>query len=279
LKLFSPVAELSRIGKSVPRSKTPPSPTPAPPTLKSSGPVIAARSEITTTSNKFGGQGLGGESPPFSYEEDGMSEDDNGIDAVTSIQSKDAAAANEVAYVDVDVADDGNKPTRTDLINKGKIDIDAMETIGSGKTKVSAVSSETSPISEQSQNAKPKTSMVGGMVGGKKKSLPPKLKSHHSNITVPAAKHNEITSLSDQIGESQNGPDEIGAVPEGLSPMSLQHRVLSSVIEETLAEFRLEMKEEIQNMHLELLRQFQIQKVFAFAYVFIKQLNLILKLE
>ncbi|KAJ3311736.1 hypothetical protein HDU76_003052 [Blyttiomyces sp. JEL0837] len=43
--------------------------------------------------------------------------------------------------------------------------------------------------------------------------------------------------------------------------MSVQRRVLEGVVEECLATFRMEMREEIQNMHLELLRQFQIQKV------------------
>ena len=67
---------------------------------------------------------------------------------------------------------------------------------------------------------------------------------------------------------------EVNVRSEGVESMSLQHRVLSSVLEETLAEFRIEMKEEIQNMHLEILRQFQIQKVLVYLFCYFRLLIL-----
>ncbi|KAF9149226.1 Protein nedd1 [Linnemannia schmuckeri] len=65
-------------------------------------------------------------------------------------------------------------------------------------------------------------------------------------------------SSSSALAMTLDPPPETGTTS---SPSSLQSKILESVIDGCLMEFRAGIRNDIQNMHLELLRQFQIQKM------------------
>lgn len=65
-------------------------------------------------------------------------------------------------------------------------------------------------------------------------------------------------------------PDDENEPPlGGTSTEPIHQRVLENVMEDCLAEFRVGLHEDIVNMHLELLRQFHIQRVSVFFFIFL----------
>jgi hypothetical protein len=58
---------------------------------------------------------------------------------------------------------------------------------------------------------------------------------------------------------------------------NFQLQVIGSVVDECLQDFRISLRNDIQNMHLELLRQFHIQKVFLFYFILFFLYNCIYK--
>lgn len=53
---------------------------------------------------------------------------------------------------------------------------------------------------------------------------------------------------------------------------NFQLQVIGNVVDECLQEFRISLRNDIQNMHLELLRQFHIQKVLLTLFIYCNQL-------
>ncbi|KAJ3043226.1 Protein nedd1 [Rhizophlyctis rosea] len=106
----------------------------------------------------------------------------------------------------------------------------------------------------------------GGMVGtngightsplkSPPKSQPPKSPDKPSRLPVPSMSPPPIAN--DDVAPIEN-PATLGHNEPAHA--NIQYTLLENVIDECLQDFRMQMREDIQNMHLELLRQFQIQK-------------------
>ncbi|KAF8944302.1 Protein nedd1 [Haplosporangium gracile] len=82
--------------------------------------------------------------------------------------------------------------------------------------------------------------------------------SNHTTSASAASLGLSSTSSSSALAMALDPPLETGTTS---SPSSFQSKILESVIDGCLMEFRAGIRNDIQNMHLELLRQFQIQKM------------------
>ncbi|KAJ3292156.1 Protein nedd1 [Borealophlyctis nickersoniae] len=92
---------------------------------------------------------------------------------------------------------------------------------------------------------------VGGMVGSSegKAAASPKTP---SRLPMPTS------AAVNPAGGAHPPPPSSGLPPQ--EPSSFQYQILQNVVEECLQEFRVQLRNDVQNMHLELLRQFQIQR-------------------
>ncbi|KAG0068627.1 Protein nedd1 [Linnemannia elongata] len=86
----------------------------------------------------------------------------------------------------------------------------------------------------------------------------------HTSRTKGVVSNNTTSASATALGLSSTALDMAVDPPSGTgttSSSSFQSKVLESVIDGCLMEFRAGIRNDIQNMHLELLRQFQIQKM------------------
>jgi hypothetical protein len=83
-------------------------------------------------------------------------------------------------------------------------------------------------------------------------------------VTSPLASDLAETAVlkSETLKISENLPDQEEREEKPAEPRSdFQYQVLKNIIQDSLESFSLDLKQDIQNMHIELLRQFQTQKV------------------
>ncbi|KAH9265831.1 hypothetical protein BASA83_010965 [Batrachochytrium salamandrivorans] len=130
------------------------------------------------------------------------------------------------------------------------------------KQEVVSTSFRTTPVSDkpllQSEPAVLKSSSsssgekIGGLVGGLVGEETTVLQKP-ALFTTPHSVVSDVASTINNVLKSDSG-----ATP--LDSSTLQYRLLRSVIEECLEDHRQQTRIEIQNMHLELIRQFQIQE-------------------
>ncbi|KAF9115396.1 Protein nedd1 [Mortierella sp. AM989] len=90
----------------------------------------------------------------------------------------------------------------------------------------------------------------------KPQSIPPGRSTLPASTSLTSAQTGGISSSTSAMAiDSLQGPST------GLSSSSFSSKILENVIEGCLMDFRTGIRNDIQNMHLELLRQFQIQKI------------------
>ena len=102
---------------------------------------------------------------------------------------------------------------------------------------------------------------VGASVGGGAARATPAL----SSASV-AGKPARVTAAQQQQQQQQNQRSaatrgSAGGAPQDSSAGLFQRALLESVVEDSLSEFRAEMQRDVQNLHLDMLRQFEIQQV------------------
>lgn len=95
-------------------------------------------------------------------------------------------------------------------------------------------------VEEPTSISQEESRKTGGLVS----SLPP------PPIVTPTSPFMKMSAMVPSLAQSSNA-----------SGGSFQYNVLENIVQDCLADFRDQTRSDIQNMHIELLRQFQIQKV------------------
>ena len=93
---------------------------------------------------------------------------------------------------------------------------------------------------------------VGGMIGGQ---TPTPLNNLEMTPSV-FLKSAYAQKVASDKGKENSDPNEEGSVS------ALQYKIIRDIVEDVVQEHNEQLRNDIQNLHLEILRQFQIQKVF-----------------
>ncbi|KAJ3054430.1 hypothetical protein HK097_001835 [Rhizophlyctis rosea] len=117
----------------------------------------------------------------------------------------------------------------------------------------------------------PKRESIGGLVGTEElKNVSPRLtppkpqaqQPYQSPVKlskIPVATPSSPPIVEEEMNGGVGGEGYAVGQEQGQG-QGIQYRILEGIVEECLQEFRMQVREDIRDMHLELLRQFQIQK-------------------
>lgn len=98
----------------------------------------------------------------------------------------------------------------------------------------------------------------------------PTMRSSHGAVGRPAATPG--APLSSRAGLGLGLPTDTPSARAN-APLPFQTEFIKNLIEDSLADFRFGIHRDIHNMHIELLRQFEMHKVFLWAWLLTRHLR------